>query len=159
MQSQGRLHSKEAHTDGRTDAVRVMRVKGASVKKKCARLQRTVSWCKPAKCCKILCLLWDKPSADTVLGKMSAVTRKKRQDKTCESVEWLKSARLARMRYLFVQGKWIQKKKKETAADELIKQQAKAAGQQMSMKMFVRSNWYAFCFKNGIIVKANRPNV
>jgi hypothetical protein len=40
-----------------------------------------------------------------------------------------------------------------TAADEVIKEQAKVLGQQMSVTYFVHKNWYIFCSENEIIVK------
>jgi hypothetical protein len=43
--------------------------------------------------------------------------------------------------------------KNGTAADEVIKEQAKVTGQQMSVTNSVHQNWYVFCYKNEIIVK------
>jgi hypothetical protein len=40
-----------------------------------------------------------------------------------------------------------------TATDDVIEEQAKVLGQQMSVTNYLHKNWYAVCFRNEIIVK------
>jgi hypothetical protein len=43
--------------------------------------------------------------------------------------------------------------KNEIATADVIKEQMKIIGQQMSVTNFVHKYWYIFCFRNEIVVK------
>jgi hypothetical protein len=75
---------------------------------------------------------------------------KKWENKTCESVKWLKGENLEDVLVI-----WIgqDNAKNETANDEVIEEQVKVLGQQISVTNVIHKNWYVFFSKNEIISK------
>jgi hypothetical protein len=70
-------------------------------------------------------------------------------------VKLLKGAKLEDFEDVLVTWIWQVNSKNGTAADEVIKEQVKALGQQMSVTDFVHRSWHVFCSRKEIIVKMN----
>jgi hypothetical protein len=83
------------------------------------------------------------PSVGAVLDIFSV--RKRNGRMRCECVKWLKGTRLEDFKDASVNWIWQVKVRNGTANDEVIKEQVKVLGQQISVKNFVHKNYYIFC--------------
>jgi hypothetical protein len=76
------------------------------------------------------------------------VKKKKWENESCESVEWMMGAELEDLEDVLVIWIGQMHTNSETATDEVIKEHGKGLGEQMSVTNFVQKNLYVFCSKN-----------